>query len=184
MTFKAAARLFDPVICLALATIFFCSAESSFGQTDQAPTTPRPSMPTPPPGGDTNADAAGRLRDDETITGKSDKGRSIKEDVIVIDAATRQKQREREMAQHDRTFDASILDVGVDSIKLGKPKARATAVPSANPIASASPVAKPNVTPAPSHDLGAGTSLSLEVVPLPSSPQPSPAPSATASPHN
>lgn len=90
--------------------------------------------------------------------------------------------------QRDRTFDGSIMDVGVNSIRVGKTNTRPQANSTASPIPSATPRAQPNVSPAvrsvPSDDLGAGTSLTLEVVPIAITPQPSVAPSATVSPHN
>lgn len=192
MNLRAKTRLFHFAICLVLVVVAL--AEPCFGQTDQAPTSPR-STPPPPPTGDANVGTsrAGNLGDTSaTIDGSTrtnpDKGRKLEEEMIVIDAATRQKQREREMAQHDRTFDSSILDVGVDVVVIGKTNAKPEARPSAKPIASASPAPKSSVTPAPisssSADVGAGTSLNLEVVPIASSSQPSPSPSASASPHN
>lgn len=120
------------------------------------------------------------------------KRREKGEEMVTIDAATRQKEREREKARHDKTFDNSILDVGIDSIPAGTPKARSEVSPAVTPMPNSSQDARPIETPAPSPppqgDIGAETSVALEVVPIisssKSSPTPSPTPSATASPHN
>ena len=196
MTLKAT-RLFGSVASLALGFIFLASAESCLGQSEQP--SPPSNLGTPPPpttgdastkttrGGLHDNDAANSADGGKTRT-TADQGRSLREEMIVIDAPTRQKQREREQAQHDRTFDSSILDIGVDELRFGKAKAKPEAKPSAKPVPSASPAAKPTVTPepvsSPNPDLGADTSLSLELVPILSSSKPSPSPSATASPHD
>jgi hypothetical protein len=209
MILKGTPRLFGSAICVAFALVLV-SAGSCFGQSDQGPTTPRP-VPTPPSTatGDANVGTsragneghttATAIDDNSTRTTKVDKGRSLKEEMIVIDAATRKKQREREMANHDRTFDSSILDVGVDSVRVGNSKTKSEARPAVKPLPSASPApaVEPSVTPAPvsspQPELGADASLSLEVVPIIKSQQArqaeqaeqaSPVPSATASPHN
>jgi hypothetical protein len=195
MTLKAT-RLFGSVASLALGFIFLASAESCLGQSEQPSPPSNLGTPPPPTTGDASTNTTrGGLHDNDAANSADrktrttvDKGRSLQEEMIVIDAPTRQKQREREMAQHDRTFDSSILDIGVDELKVGKAKAKPEAKPSAKPIPSASPVAKPSITPepvsSPNPDLGADTPLSLEVVPTLSSSKPSPSPSATASPHD
>ena len=190
MNLKGTTKLLVSVISLALACIIFASAQSSFGQTDQAPTTPRPVDPSPDR--NKNPDKPEQSTSDgafKPVRNKADKvrDRTTTEEMIVIDAATRQKDREREKMQHDHTFDSSIMDVGVNSIPRAKSSGPARAIPAASPNPS-SPNARPNVTPAPLSvsNPGAGASLSLEVVPIPkaSQPSPTPTPSATTSPHN
>lgn len=194
MNLKATIRPFDWAICLVL--LLVALAEPCFGQTDQAPTSPR-TVPTPPPPvtGDANigtsragneGDTSASAIDDSTRTTKVDKGRKLVEEMVVIDAATRKKQREREMANHDKTFDSSILDVGVDSVVIGKSSSKRETKPAPILIPTPGPAAKSSATPAPVSALqpepGTNTSLSLEIVPVVKSQQPSPAPSATASP--
>ena len=193
MKLKRTIKLIVSAIALALACIIFTSAESSLGQTDQAPSTPRPVPSGSVPDRDNNSDTRERPTSDGAFSSvntktESTKNRNAGEEMVVIDAATRQKEKEREKTQHDKTFESSIMDVGVDSIPVGKPKAKPETIPSANSIPSATPSPQPSATPAatpaPSSDLGSETSLTLEVVPIISSTQPSAVPSATASPHN
>jgi hypothetical protein len=111
------------------------------------------------------------------------------EKMVVIDAATRQKQREKERAQnqHDKTFDGSLIDMGVDVMAArsspqpvisSTPKATATAAPKVRATAT------PNLT-LPQSDFGKPISLSLDATAAakaPGSPAASPTPTATASP--
>jgi hypothetical protein len=111
------------------------------------------------------------------------------EKMVVIDAATREKERERARKQHDTTFDTKIMDIGVDTVSVkssqrpaeSPAKAKATATPKAEP----SPA--PSLTPIPkAADVSAPSSLSLEVVPIlkssPTEANASPSPSASARP--
>jgi hypothetical protein len=110
------------------------------------------------------------------------------EKMVVIDAATRQKQREKERAQnqHDKTFDGSLIDMGVDVMAArsspqpvisSTPKATATADPKVRTSATPNPL--------PQSDFGKAISLSLDATPAakaPGSLAASPTPTPAASP--
>src|SRR5712692_4186414 len=123
------ARLTVAATSLAFACIFFASAGSSFGQ--------GPAQATPTPGGlgaeiirEHNADTT-EQKPTITTTGpfdseKRDGKRHGKdgEEMVVIDAATRQKEKENAEKQRDKAFQGSIMDKGVDAIHHAKPSAR------------------------------------------------------------
>ena len=113
------------------------------------------------------------------------------EKMVVIDAATREKERELARKQHDTTFDTKIMDIAVDTVPIksskgpaeSPAKAKATATPKAEPSAA------PSLTPIPkAADVSGPSSLSLEVVPIlkssPTEANASPSPSASAGPES
>ena len=105
--------------------------------------------------------------------------------MIVIDAATREKEKElAKKRPHDTTFEGSIMDMAVDSITIGKPKAKPTVIPTLSPIPNATPNALPTPLPSMNPSPSNGSSLPLELVPIPKAPDKEPAPSPTATPHN
>jgi len=108
------------------------------------------------------------------------------EKMVVIDAATREKERERAQKQHDTTFDSKIMDIAVDTVLVkssqapaqSPAKAKATATPKLEPSAA------PSLTPIPKMEVSPTSALSLEVVPIRKSSETaataSPSPSASA----
>jgi hypothetical protein len=93
-----------------------------------------------------------------------------REKMIVIDAATRQKEKERAPKQHDATFDGSMMDLGLNDVAGLRSKQRPAESPAAKVAASATPKAQatatPTLTPIPKMELSSTSALSLEVVPI------------------
>jgi len=113
------------------------------------------------------------------------------EKMVVIDAATRQTEKERAAEQHDAIFDASIMDLGLNDVAGVRPNQRPAESPAAKVAASATPKAQaeatPTLTPIPKVDLSPTSALSLEVVPVRKSSETAaatatPTPSASAEP--
>lgn len=111
------------------------------------------------------------------------------EKMVVIDAATREKERERARKQHDTTFDTKIMDIAVDtaSVKSSRGPAESPAKAKATATPKVEPSAAPSLTPIPkAADVSAPSSLSLEVVPIlkssPTEANASPSPRASAGP--
>jgi hypothetical protein len=96
-----------------------------------------------------------------------------REKMIVIDAATQQKEKERAQKQHDTTFDSSIMDLGFNGVAGVRPNQRPAESPAAKVAASATPKAQatatPTLTPIPKMELSPASGISLEVVPIPKS---------------
>ena len=191
MKHRTTARLI--IAAIFLVCILIASAPPSRGQT--------PPPNTPPPQGLGSAilhehdDTTGPERPtrDGTfnpIDTKTDKirNRNAKEEMIVIDAAAREKEKElAKKKPHDPTFEGSIMDIAVDYIKTGKPKAEATVAPELSPIPSATPNALPTPLPSMNPSPSNGSSLPLELVPIPKrseAPDKEAGPSPTATPHN
>ena len=112
------------------------------------------------------------------------------EKMVVIDAATREKERERARKQHDTTFDASIMDIGLHDVAGARSNQRPAESPAAKVAASVTPKAQasaaPASTPIPKMELSPTSALSLEVVPIRKSSETAatatPTPSASAAP--
>jgi hypothetical protein len=114
-----------------------------------------------------------------------------REKMIVIDAATRQKEKERAQKQHDTTFDSSIMDLGLNGVAAVRSNQRPEESPAAKVAASATPKAQAEatstLTPIPKMELSPTSALSLEVVPVRKSSETAaatatPTPSASAGP--
>jgi hypothetical protein len=113
------------------------------------------------------------------------------EKMVVIDAATRQKEKEGALKQHDTIFDSSIMDLGLNDVAGARSNQRPAESPAAKVPASATPKAQadatPTLTPIPKIELTPTSALSLEVVPVLKSSETAaatatPTPSASAEP--
>lgn len=190
MKLRTTSRLI--IAAIFLVCILIASAPPSRGQTPP-PSTPAPGLGNAILHEHDNTTGPERPTRDGTfnpIDTKTDKARNRinKEEMIVIDAATRAKEKElAKQKPHDSTFEGSIMDIAVDYIKTGKPNAGPTATPALSPIPSATPNALPTALPSLNAGPSNGSSLPLELVPIPKgseAPGKEAAPSPTASPHN
>ena len=177
-----------------LVWMLIASAPPSRGQT------PPPSTPAPGLGsailheldnttGPERPTRDGTFNPIDTKTDKA-RNRNNKEEMIVIDAAARAKEKElAKKKPHDTTFEASIMDVAVDGIRVGGPgpNPKPAVTPALSPIPSAAPNPLPTALPSLNSGPSNGSSLPLELVPIPKRSEASekePAASPTASPHN
>jgi hypothetical protein len=92
------------------------------------------------------------------------------EKMVVIDAATRQKEKERAQKQPDTIFDSSIMDLGLNGVAGVRSNQRPAESPVTKVAASATPKAEatatPTLTPIPKMELSPTPAFSLEVVPV------------------
>ena len=93
-----------------------------------------------------------------------------REKMVVIDAAIRQKEKERAQKQHDATFDSSMMDLGLNGVagvrSNQRPAESSAAKVAASPTPKAQATATPTLTPIPKMELSPTSALSLEVVPI------------------
>lgn len=148
-------------------------------------------------GSDSNASATGLAHRNERASLKG--GNSNREEMVVTDAAKGKggesaessEKGSSEKAEHDPTFDGSIMNAGISPIPSASPDARPAVNPRVSPIPSASPAARPaalpRVIPIPSVDPSTKPPGVPGVSPIPSAPEGhgvDPVPSATVNPRD